>query len=59
MDWIFRIFQGIHVLYIKSQIDVQEIVLNVKELAKTIIKHFGPFWSLKGSDHLWHRNWIR
>lgn len=42
MQWVYRLFQGIQVITLTIQEVTQEIVINLKDVQKKIIRYFGP-----------------
>ncbi len=41
MAWVFRLFQGIQLWIIRKDSVVQELVVNLNDLMKRIIRYFG------------------
>ena len=41
MKWVYRLFHGIQVLRIRKKNFLQELVINLDELLKTIVGYFG------------------
>ena len=41
MQWIYRLFQGVHVLSIKAKSFFQELVINLDALLKRVVCFFG------------------
>lgn len=41
MKWVYRMFHGIQVLYIRTKAFFQELVINLDDVLKTIIGYFG------------------
>lgn len=41
MLWVCRLFQGVQLLHIQFQSVTQELVINLKELTKRIVRYFG------------------
>jgi transposase len=41
MEWVFRLFQGVQLLRIQVQDQAQELVINLTDQLKTIVRHFG------------------
>ncbi|WP_184891080.1 hypothetical protein [Candidatus Cardinium hertigii] len=42
MKWIYKLFHGVHLLKIKIGEQYHEIVLNMNDILKKIVQHFGP-----------------
>jgi transposase len=41
MKWVYNLFYGVHVLRITIREDVEEVILNINDLRKKIIRLFG------------------
>jgi hypothetical protein len=42
MQWVYRLFHGIHVLKLNINHQCHEIVLNINDILEKIIHYFGP-----------------